>query len=198
MSQYPKAKFILSANDTKQFVCDEGAEVAFAGRSNSGKSSAINVIVNRRQFARTSKTPGRTQLINFFELNDKKRIVDLPGYGFARVNESVKEHWGRLLSYYFENRESLQGLFVIVDIRRGLSEYDRDMLFFAKLQNIAIHILLTKADKVKRRIANNTLIEVREGLEDSASVQLFSSLKRQGLIEARMIMEEFLTQKFRN
>ena len=136
MSQYPKAKFILSANDTKQFVCDEGAEVAFAGRSNSGKSSAINVIVNRRQFARTSKTPGRTQLINFFELNDKKRIVDLPGYGFARVNESVKEHWGRLLSYYFENRESLQGLFVIVDIRRGLSEYDRDMLFFAKLQNI--------------------------------------------------------------
>ena len=198
MSQYPKAKFILSANDTKQFVCDEGAEVAFAGRSNSGKSSAINVIVNRRQFARTSKKPGRTQLINFFELNDKKRIVDLPGYGFARVNESVKEHWGRLLSYYFENRESLQGLFVIVDIRRGLSEYDRDMLFFAKLQNIAIHILLTKADKVKRRIANNTLIEVREGLEDSASVQLFSSLKRQGLIEARKIMEEFLTQKFRN
>ena len=198
MSQYPKAKFILSANDTKQFVCDEGAEVAFAGRSNSGKSSAINVIVNRRQFARTSKTPGRTQLINFFELNDKKRIVDLPGYGFARVNESVKEHWGRLLSYYFENRESLQGLFVIVDIRRGLSEYDRDMLFFAKLQNIAIHILLTKADKVKRRIANNTLIEVREGLEDSASVQLFSSLKRQGLIDARKIMEEFLTQKFRN
>ena len=198
MSQYPKAKFILSANDTKQFVCDEGAEVAFAGRSNSGKSSAINVIVNRRQFARTSKTPGRTQLINVFELNDKKRIVDLPGYGFARVNESVKEHWGRLLSYYFENRESLQGLFVIVDIRRGLSEYDRDMLFFAKLQNIAIHILLTKADKVKRRIANNTLIEVREGLEDSASVQLFSSLKRQGLIEARKIMEEFLTQKFRN
>ena len=198
MSQYPKAKFILSANDTKQFVCDEGTEVAFAGRSNSGKSSAINVIVNRRQFARTSKTPGRTQLINFFELNDKKRIVDLPGYGFARVNESVKEHWDRLLSYYFENRESLQGLFVIVDIRRGLSEYDRDMLFFAKLQNIAIHILLTKADKVKRRIANNTLIEVREGLEDSASVQLFSSLKRQGLIEARKIMEEFLTQKFRN
>ena len=198
MSQYPKAKFILSANDTKQFVCDEGTEVAFAGRSNSGKSSAINVIVNRRQFARTSKTPGRTQLINFFELNDKKRIVDLPGYGFARVNESVKEHWGRLLSYYFENRESLQGLFVIVDIRRGLSEYDRDMLFFAKLQNIAIHILLTKVDKVKRRIANNTLIEVREGLEDSASVQLFSSLKRQGLIEARKIMEEFLTQKFRN
>ena len=94
------------------------------------------MIVNRRQFARTSKTPGRTQLINFFELNDKKRIVDLPGYGFARVNESVKEHWDRLLSYYFENRESLQGLFVIVDIRRGLSEYDRDMLFFAKLQNI--------------------------------------------------------------
>ena len=193
MSQYPKAKFILSANDTKQFVCDEGTEVAFAGRSNSGKSSAINVIVNRRQFARTSKIPGRTQLINFFELADKKRIVDLPGYGFARVNESVKEHWGRLLSYYFENRKCLQGLFLIVDIRRGLTEYDRNMLFFAKLQNISIHILLTKADKVKRRIAKETIIEVKIELEGSATVQLFSSLKRQGLNEAREVMEKFLS-----
>ena len=193
MSQYPKAKFILSANDPMQFIRDEGAEIAFAGRSNSGKSSAINVIVNRRQFARTSKIPGRTQLINFFELADKKRIVDLPGYGFARVNESVKEHWGRLLSYYFENRKCLQGLFLIVDIRRGLTEYDRNMLFFAKLQNISIHILLTKADKVKRRIAKETMIEVKIELEGSETVQLFSSLKGQGLIAASDVMEKFLS-----
>jgi|TARA_B110000438_G_scaffold43720_1_gene43652 GTP-binding protein len=192
MSQYPKAQFILSANDPKQFVRDIGSEVAFAGRSNSGKSSAINVIVNRRQFARTSKTPGRTQLINFFNLTDDTRIVDLPGYGFARVNEATREHWGRLLSNYCENRQSLKGLFMIVDIRRGLSEYDRNMLFFAKLQNTAIHILLTKADKVKRRIANETLRTVKSELEESATIQLFSSLKRVGVDEARLVLEDFL------
>ena len=192
MSQYPKAQFILSANDPKQFVRDIGSEVAFAGRSNSGKSSAINVIVNRRQFARTSKTPGRTQLINFFNLTDGTRIVDLPGYGFARVNEATREHWGRLLSNYCENRQSLKGLFMIVDIRRGLSEYDRSMLFFAKLQNTAIHILLTKADKVKRRIANETLRTVKSELEESATIQLFSSLKRVGVDEARLVLEDFL------
>lgn len=192
MSQYPKAQFILSANDPKQFVRDIGSEVAFAGRSNSGKSSAINVIVNRRQFARTSKTPGRTQLINFFNLTDDTRIVDLPGYGFARVNEATREHWGRLLSNYCENRQSLKGLFMIVDIRRGLSEYDRNMLFFAKLQNTAIHILLTKADKVKRRIANETLRTVKSELEESATIQLFSSLKRVGVDDARLVLEEFL------
>ena len=192
MSQYPKAQFILSANDPKQFVRDIGSEVAFAGRSNSGKSSAINVIVNRRQFARTSKTPGRTQLINFFNLTDDTRIVDLPGYGFARVNEATRGHWGRLLSNYCENRQSLKGLFMIVDIRRGLSEYDRNMLFFAKLQNTAIHILLTKADKVKRRIANETLRTVKSELEESATIQLFSSLKRVGVDEARLVLEDFL------
>ncbi|MFQ3333933.1 MAG: GTP-binding protein [Woeseiaceae bacterium] len=195
MSQYPKAQFILSANDPKQFVEDIGAEVAFAGRSNSGKSSAINVIVNRRQFARTSKTPGRTQLINFFNLTDDTRIVDLPGYGFARVNEATRDHWGRLLSHYCENRQSLKGLFMIVDIRRGLSEYDRSMLFFAKLQNTSIHILLTKADKVKRRMANETIKTIESELEESATIQLFSSLKRQGVDEARVVLEGFLNIK---
>ena len=195
MSQYPKAKFILSANHPKQFVDDLGAEVAFAGRSNSGKSSAINVIVNIRQFARTSKTRGRTQLINFFNLTEETRIVDLPGYGFARVKMATRDHWGRLLSNYCESRQSLRGIFMIVDIRRGLSEHDRNMLFFAKLQSTPIHILLTKADKVKRRIANETLRSIELELEGSATTQLFSSLKRQGLDQARGVLEDFLSIK---
>ena len=153
------------------------------------------MIVNIRQFARTSKTPGRTQLINFFNLTEETRIVDLPGYGFARVNAATRDHWGRLLSHYCENRQSLRGIFMIVDIRRGLSEYDRSMLFFAKLQNTPIHILLTKADKVKRRIANETLKNIELELEKSATAQLFSSLKRQGLDQARSVLEDFLNIK---
>ena len=121
MSQYPQAAFIKSANAPQQFVPDEGAEVAFAGRSNAGKSSAINIIVNRRQFARTSKTPGRTQLVNFFTLRDDARLVDLPGYGFARVSEATRAHWADLMADYFESRASLKGMFLIVDIRRQLT-----------------------------------------------------------------------------
>ena len=132
MSQYPNAKFVTSANKVGQFLPDTGSEVAFAGRSNSGKSSAINVIVNRRQFARTSKTPGRTQLVNFFDLRDAARLVDLPGYGYARVADSVQEHWGRLLTTYLQERSSLNGLFLIVDVRRGIGDYDRQLLELAE------------------------------------------------------------------
>jgi len=192
MSQYPKAKFIKSANEPKQFVSDVGVEICFAGRSNSGKSSAINVIVNRRQFAKTSKTPGRTQLVNFFELDEQVRLVDLPGYGYANVSNVLREYWGKLLSFYFENRKSLKGLFMIVDIRRGLTEYDRNMLFFAKLQDLPVHILLTKSDKLKRGAAKVKLIEVQKELEKSATMQLFSSLNRQGLDVARDVLKKFL------
>ena len=132
MSQYPNARFVTSANAPGQFLPDTGAEVAVAGRSNAGKSSAINVIVNRRQFARISKTPGRTRLVNFFELRDEERLVDLPGYGYAKVAESMQDHWGDLLQIYFETRKSLRGLFLIVDIRRQLKDYDRQMLTFAE------------------------------------------------------------------
>ena len=132
MSQYPDARFLKSADAEKQFVPDTGREVAFAGRSNAGKSSAINVIVNRRQFARTSKTPGRTQLVNFFELREGQRLVDLPGYGFAKVSDSKRRHWGDLLSRYFEVRTSLSGLILIVDIRRRLTDFDRQMIAFAE------------------------------------------------------------------
>ena len=146
MSQYPEAHFVKSANAADQFPEDTGVEVAVAGRSNAGKSSAINVIVNRRQFARTSKTPGRTQLVNFFALRDGQRLVDLPGYGFARVAEKTRRHWGDLLTDYFRVRRSLKGLLLIVDIRRQLTDYDRQMIEFAEDVDLPIHVILTKAD----------------------------------------------------
>jgi len=192
MSQFPDAKFILSANSADQFLPDTGAEVAVAGRSNAGKSSAINVIVNRRQFAKTSKTPGRTRLVNFFELRDGQRLVDLPGYGFARVAESVRQHWGGLLQAYFEQRESLSGLILVVDVRRQLGDFDRQMLSFADTVGVPVHILLTKADKLKRGKAATALLEVKKELDGAATVQLFSALKRQGVDEARDVLEHFL------
>ena len=192
MSQYPDAHFIKSANDARQFVPDSGVEVAVAGRSNAGKSSAINVIVNRRQFARTSKTPGRTQLVNFFSLREGQRLVDLPGYGFAQVADSTRQHWANLLSDYFRMRQSLGGLLLVVDIRRKLTDYDRQMMAFADAVELPVHILLTKADKLKRGQIATALLEVREELGDRATVQAFSALKRQGEDEARAMLEQFL------
>ena len=192
MSHYPHASFIKSANDPGQFVPDEGAEVAFAGRSNAGKSSAINVIVNRRQFARTSKTPGRTQLINFFTLRDGERLVDLPGYGYAKVAGAMREHWADLMADYFEMRKSLAGMFLIVDIRRRLTDFDRQMLAIADAVGLPTHVLLTKADKLKRGQAATALLEVRRDLGDAATVQQFSALNREGEDEARAKLEEFL------
>ena len=193
MSQYPDAKFILSANAPQQFLPDDGREVAVAGRSNAGKSSAINVIVNRRQFARTSKTPGRTQLVNFFSLRDDSRLVDLPGYGFARVSDKQRQHWGRLLQAYFEARNCLNGLILVVDVRRTLTDFDRQMLSLAESVDLPAHILLTKADKLKRGQASSALLQVQKELNGQASVQLFSALKRQGVDEARQVLESFLS-----
>lgn len=192
MSQYPDAQFLTSANAVSQFLPDEGSEVAVAGRSNAGKSSAINVIVNRRQFARTSKTPGRTQLVNFFSLGADRRLVDLPGYGFARVSDSTRRHWGELLADYFPSRQSLRGLILVVDIRRQLTDFDQRMIQFAESVALPIHVLLTKADKLKRGQAAKALLEVRKELEGRASVQNFSALKRQGEGEARDVLEAFL------
>ncbi len=194
MSHYPEAQFIKSANAATQFVPDTGAEVAVAGRSNSGKSSAINVIVNRRQFARTSKTPGRTQLVNFFSLSNDRRLVDLPGYGFARVSGQKRDHWRNLIADYFESRQSLRGLFMIVDIRRQLTEFDRQMLSFAELVALPTHVLLTKSDKLKRGQAAKALLEVRRDLGNVATVQHFSALSRQGEEEARAKLDEFLSE----
>jgi len=192
MSQYAEAEFIKSANALQQFVSDSGVEVAVAGRSNAGKSSAINVIVNRRNFARTSKTPGRTQLINFFSLREDQRLVDLPGYGFARVSDAKRRHWGELLTGYFQSRESLKGLLLIVDIRRQLTDYDRQMLAFAADVELPVHILLTKSDKLKRGQAAKALLEVQKELDGQATVQQFSALNRQGEDKARETLERFL------
>jgi len=192
MSIYQEAHFIKSANTSSQFVADVGAEVAVAGRSNAGKSSAINIIVNRRQFARTSKTPGRTQLVNFFGLEEQQRLVDLPGYGFARVSVKMRAHWRDLMADYFEMRKSLRGLFLIVDIRRQLTEFDYQMLAFAETVGLPTHVLLTKADKLKRGQAATALLEVRRELGDVATVQHFSALTRQGEDEARAKLRELL------
>ncbi len=192
MSQYPAARFLASAHNPSQFLPDDGREVAFAGRSNAGKSSAINTLVNRRQFAHTSKTPGRTQLVNFFELWDGARLVDLPGYGFARVSASMQRHWRGLMSAYFGERRSLAGLFLIVDIRRRLTDFDWQMLDLAEGIDRPVHVLLTKADKLKRGQAAAELARVRGELDGAATVQLFSALKRQGVAEARERLETML------
>jgi len=195
MSQYPDAQFVLSADAPAHFPPDEGIEVAVAGRSNAGKSSAINVIVNRRQFARTSKTPGRTRLLNFFSLRRDQRLVDLPGYGFARVPDAQREHWGDLLQHYFEHRKSLAGLLLVVDVRRQLTDFDRQLMRLASHVDLPVHILLTKADKLKRGLASRALLKVRQEAGARASVQLFSATTRQGLDEARLALEALLERK---
>lgn len=189
MSFYPDARFLTSAHRADQFVPDTGSEVAFAGRSNAGKSSAINAIVNRRNFARTSKYPGRTQLINFFELEKDRRLVDLPGYGYARVARSLRDHWRGLLEDYFGRRCSLTGLMLIVDSRRLLGDFDWQMLDWSAEIGCPVHVLLTKVDKLKRHQASQSLAAARRELGDAASVQLFSALKGDGLAVAREVLD---------
>lgn len=192
MSDYPNACFLTSADEPVQFVADSGAEVAFAGRSNAGKSTAINAIVKRRNFARTSKQPGRTQLVNFFSLGDELRLVDLPGYGYAKVGRSMRRHWQELLEEYFRSRRSLSGTIIVVDSRRLLGEFDRLMLDWCRSISCPVHVLLTKADKLKRREAVAGLAEVRRELGDGATAQLFSGTKGQGLDEARKTLQALL------
>ena len=192
MSHYPQASFLTSAPQPKQFFADDGTEVAFAGRSNAGKSSAINAIVNQRNFARTSKSPGRTQLVNFFQLRDHQRIVDLPGYGYARVPKSVQDHWRKLMGAYFEQRQSLAGLIVVVDIRRSLGDFDWQMIDWADQIGCAAHILLTKSDKLKRGASISTLNQVRKEVGESVTAQLFSATKRVGVDEARDALDRMI------
>ncbi|WP_233440437.1 ribosome biogenesis GTP-binding protein YihA/YsxC [Modicisalibacter coralii] len=177
---------MTSAPTLAQCPDDRGREVAFAGRSNAGKSSAINTLCQQKALARTSKTPGRTQLINFFGLGSDttRRLVDLPGYGYAKVPESVKLEWQRHLADYLQRRQSLQGLVLLMDVRHPLSDFDEMMLGWADEQEMPVHILLTKADKLKPGAAKNMHQKVRSQLrewEDLVSIQLFSALKRQGL-----------------
>ena len=183
---YPTASFLISAPTLALCPDDTGAEVAFAGRSNAGKSSAINALTQQNALARTSRTPGRTQLINFFSvMNDEsRRLVDLPGYGYAKVPESVKLEWQKHLAEYLRNRFSLRGLVLLMDVRHPLTEFDQMMLDYADQRGMPVHILLTKADKLKKGPASAALQKVRSRLkewEDLVSVQLFSSLKRDGV-----------------
>ena len=181
---FRNATFLQSANAIENAPTDTGSEVAFAGRSNSGKSSAINTLTHQGKLARTSRTPGRTQLINFFSLSNHQRLVDLPGYGFAKVPLAVKKKWGQQLERYLQYRESLRGLVMLMDIRHPLTEPDRQMLGWAMTASMPVHILLTKADKLKRGPAQTTLLSVRKEIStksDLISIQLFSSLKRQGV-----------------
>ncbi|MCH1610976.1 MAG: ribosome biogenesis GTP-binding protein YihA/YsxC [Luminiphilus sp.] len=193
---FRKAAFLQSASAIENAPTDFGSEVAFAGRSNSGKSSAINTLTHQGKLARTSRTPGRTQLINFFSLSDHQRLVDLPGYGFAKVPLAVKKKWNQQLERYLQYRESLRGLVMLMDIRHPLTEPDRQMLGWAVTASMPVHILLTKADKLKRGPAQSTLLSVREELStqsDLISVQLFSSLKRQGVDTLGRQLNNWLT-----
>ena len=195
---FREACFIQSASEIENAPPDQGWEVAFAGRSNSGKSSAINALTGNRKLARTSRTPGRTQLINFFALSDSQRLVDLPGYGFAKVPLAVKKKWNQQLERYLQYRESLRGLVMLMDIRHPLSDPDKQMLGWAVAASMPVHILLTKADKLKRGPAQNTLLSVRGELAAHAelvSVQCFSSLKLQGVDELGKQINLWLTDE---
>jgi GTP-binding protein len=190
---YPHVRFLTSAAEERQLLPDVGHEIAFAGRSNAGKSSAINAITERSGLARVSRTPGRTQLINFFELEPQRRLVDLPGYGFAKVPERIRRRWLELMEHYFNVRESLVGLVLIVDSRRGLRTEDAAMLEWALARGRRAHILLTKSDKLNRRDADRALRETREACSDTAvTSQLFSAHARQGVEEARAVMDGWL------
>lgn len=187
-----KAEFLMSAPKLNLCVEDTGYEIAFAGRSNAGKSSAINALTNQKQLARASKKPGRTQMINFFSLgNPDQRLVDLPGYGYAAVPEAMKIVWQKELENYLIHRKSLQGLVLLMDIRHPLQHFDVMMLEWAYSRHLFVHVLLTKADKLNRGPANKALLEVQQQLKKmklNFSIQLFSSLNKQGLEELASVM----------
>jgi GTP-binding protein len=177
------ASYLLSAHELRQLPRDEGIEVAIAGRSNAGKSSAINTLTDQKSLARTSKTPGRTQQIVIFELDEGRRIADLPGYGYAKVPVKLKNHWRDVMSRYFATRKCLRGVVLVMDIRHPMKEFDRQMLAWCEAAHIPCHILLTKADKLKRGPAQSTLLKIRRELPGGASAQIFSSSKKTGLDE---------------
>jgi GTP-binding protein len=192
--RYSHPRFLLSVPEPQQAPPDVGYEVAFAGRSNAGKSSALNALTQRKSLARTSKTPGRTQHLVFFELDGERRLVDLPGYGFAKVPERVRRHWGQAMAQYLSERRSLRGLVLLMDVRHPLTDFDKQMLQWCQHAQMPVHILLTKADKLKRGAATNTLLKVQKSLEDQpqVSVQLFSAMKHTGVEQARAKLDTWL------
>ena len=200
MSLFPDVRFILSAAQAPQFPPDHGAEVAFAGRSNAGKSSAINAIVQRHGLARVSKTPGRTRLLNFFEVGASRRIVDLPGYGFAAAPEAERRTWAPMIDA-LRQRQSLRGLVLIVDSRRGVAPEDEHLIAWAHDGNreegepMRVHVLLSKSDKMTRNDGSKVLKEARATLGDTATAQLFSVQDKRGIEEAQGVLRDWLGMK---
>jgi len=191
MGLFSKAVFFTTVNHLRDLPLHGGREVAFVGRSNAGKSSAINTLANHTRLAYTSKTPGRTQHLNYFDLGDQQFLVDLPGYGYAKVPPDVKAHWEGLLSEYLQTREALCGLVVIMDSRHPLTELDEQMLNWFAMTGKPVHVLLTKSDKLSRQQATMTLNRVKSHLAEHfpfCSVQLFSSLKKLGMAEAEAVI----------
>lgn len=195
---FARARYLISAHTSRQLPAEGGHEVAFAGRSNAGKSSALNAICQQNALARVSKTPGRTQQLVYFDLPPfaDTYLVDLPGYGYAKVPKEMQEHWQAFIAQYFETRQSLSGLVVVMDIRHPLREYDEQMLGYAVRRGIPAHVLLTKADKLSRGAAGNVSLQVRRDLKalfgESVSVQVFSGESKQGVDEARSVLYRWL------
>lgn len=197
---YRQCEYITSAHKLSQLPPDEGIEVAVAGRSNAGKSSALNAISDHTGLAKVSKTPGRTQMINFFQVTDDRHLVDLPGYGYAKVPIAVKKHWVKTLESYLAERECLRGLILVMDIRHPLRDQDWQMVEWCHEAQLDLHILLTKADKLKKNAAMKQLFAVQAELEAKnvdASLQLFSALKKTGVDDVHSILDEWfeLTDK---
>ncbi len=196
MPIFQNATFFISAHHLRDLPPASGVEVAFAGRSNAGKSSALNTLANHNRLAYVSKQPGRTQLINFFTLGNDRHLVDLPGYGYAKVPEAMRNHWQTVLSRYLSERSSLAGLVLVMDSRHPLTPLDRQMLDWFSPSSKPVHVLLTKSDKLSRSESTLTLNKVRkelkEGWGDNISVQLFSSLKKQGVEDAEKVIGAWL------
>lgn len=195
MPLFQNATFYTTVNHIQDLPPQVGVEIAFAGRSNAGKSSAINTLANRGRLAFVSKTPGRTQHLNYFQLGNGRFLVDLPGYGYAKVPPEIRQHWEQLLSTYLQTRESLHGMVLIMDVRHPLTPLDRRMLDWFAPTAKPVHILLTKSDKLTRQQAGNTLKEVREFLREAypqCSAQLFSSMAKKGVEEAETILGAWL------
>ena len=195
MSVFPEARFIASAHELHELPPDTGVEVAFAGRSNAGKSSAINALTNRRRLAFFSKTPGRTQTINFFDCGDDRRLVDLPGYGYASVSKTERKHWGTLVSLYLQARTSLAGLVVIADARRGLMPLDEQLVGWFSQHGAPLLVLLTKADKLTQRDRATVLKETKTRLAKTgipAHAELFSAVDGSGVPAAQRLIYAWL------
>jgi len=196
---YQAAKFLLSVGKIQGLPPDEGREVAFAGRSNAGKSSAINTLTQQKSLARTSKTPGRTQLLNFFALDEQTRLVDLPGYGYAKVSENVKLQWHQLLDSYLSSRRCLQALVILMDIRHPLKDIDLTLLNWCKEAELPALVVLTKSDKLKSGAVKATRLQVTQSIKETfgdadISVITFSSLKKLGLDELRNNLDRWLEE----